>query len=136
MSVETYTGSCHCGAIRFEADLDFAQGTGKCNCSYCWKVRNWSIGIKPDDFRLLTGAAEAGRYGFREGSTNHHVFCKRCGVRVYTEGVVEEIGGAYVSVALATLDDLAPGELVDAPVKYMNGRDDDWFHEPSETRHL
>jgi hypothetical protein len=41
-----------------------------------------------------------------------------------------------VSVAFATLDDLASGELVDAPVKYMNGRHDDWFHEPPETRHL
>jgi hypothetical protein len=136
MGKRTYHGSCHCKAIRFEADIDLSAGTGKCNCSYCWKVRNWSIGIKPADFRLLDGGAGAGRYGFREGSTNHHVFCQRCGVRVYTEGFIEQIGGAYVSVALAALDDLTPAELVEAPVKYMNGRDDDWFHEPNEKRHL
>jgi len=136
MSKRTYHGSCHCQTIRFEADLDLSAGTGKCNCSYCWKARNWSIGIKPADFRLLGGGDDAGRYGFREGSVNHHVFCKRCGVRVYTEGYVEQMGGAFVSVALAALDDLSPADLAQAPVRYMNGRDDDWFHEPSEKRHL
>ena len=49
---------------------------------------------------------------------------------------MEEIGGAYWSVALATLDDLPTEKLVHAPVRYMNGRDNDWFHEPSEQRHL
>jgi hypothetical protein len=136
MAKKTYRGSCHCGALRFEADLDLSKGTGKCNCSYCWKVRNWSIGVKPSEFRLLTDKQQAGEYGFREGSQNHHVFCKHCGVRLYTYGNVPEIGGEYVSVALATLDDLLPAELAEAPVQFMNGRDDDWFHAPHETRHL
>jgi hypothetical protein len=136
MAKKTYHGSCHCGKLRFEADLDLAAGTGKCNCSYCWKVRAWAIGIKPDAFRLLSGKENAREYGFREGSDNHHVFCNQCGVRVYTYGHVEGIGGDYVSVSLSTLDDLSPAELAAAPVRYMNGRDDDWFHVPAETRHL
>jgi hypothetical protein len=64
------------------------------------------------------------------------VFCGNCGVRVYTYGHIEQIGGDFVSVSLSTLDDVSPAELVAAPVQYMNGRDDDWFHVPAETRHL
>ena len=99
-------------------------------------MRAWTIGIKPDAFRLLSGKENAREYSFREGSDNHHVFCNRCGVRVYTYGHVEQIGGDYVSVALSALDDLSPAELIAAPVRPMNGRDDDWFHVPPETRHL
>ena len=110
MAKKTYQGSCHCGKLRFEADLDLAEGTGKCNCSYCWKMRAWTIGIKPDAFRLLSGKENAREYGFREGSDNHHVFCSHCGVRIYTYGHIEEIGGdSALNSVLDRLESSLPG---------------------------
>ncbi len=133
--LKTYHGSCHCGAVRFEADIDLAQGTGKCNCSICTKTRNWSAIIKPGAFRLLAGAADLSDYRFasKQGS---HLFCRHCGVRSFERGNVPEIGGEYVSVKLACLDGVDPAELIAAPVRYLNGRDNNWFEPPSKTRHL
>lgn len=133
--MKTYRGSCHCGAVRFEADLDLSAGTGKCNCSYCWKVRNWSMLIKPEQFRAIAGEDQRTEYSFGTGQ-GKHAFCKTCGVRTFTRGHLEQLGGAFVSIALSSLDDLDPADLIAAPVKFFDGRNDNWWNAPSEARHL
>ena len=133
--LKTYHGSCHCGAVRFEADIDFAQGTNKCNCSICTKTRNWNVIVKPDAFRLLSGADSMSDYQFGS-KAGHHLFCKHCGVRSFERGYVEQIGGDYVSVKVLALDDANLDEILAAPVRFANGRDNAWWNPPSETRHL
>ncbi|HEX7238509.1 MAG TPA: GFA family protein [Gammaproteobacteria bacterium] len=132
---KTYTGSCHCGAVRYEVDLDFAAGTSKCNCSICRKTRAWSAIVKPAAFRLLEGERALGDYQFG-GKNGHHLFCRNCGVRPFGRGYVEQIGGDYVSINVACLDNASDEELSAAPVRFMNGRDNDWFNKPRETRYL
>ena len=132
---KTYHGSCHCGAVKFEVDLDLAAGTGKCNCSICTKTRNWSASVKPEQFRLLQGEAELTSYQFSSNSIQH-LFCSRCGVKSFGRGDIPQIGGKFVSIMVATLDDVTPEELISAPVQYFDGRHNAWERAPAETRHL
>ena len=99
MAKKTYHGSCHCGAVTYEADIDLAQGTGKCNCSICTKTRH-------------------------------------CGARSFGRGHIEAIGGDYVSINLACLDNVEPHALIDAPLRFSDGRHDNWMATPQFTGYL
>lgn len=140
MTLKIHSGSCHCGAVRFEADVDIAAGTIKCNCSSCTKARSWLVVARADRFRLVTGAESQASYqwtplGRSEPTVQFH-FCKVCGIRTPGLGELEAMGGSFYAVQVTLLDDIDPNELATAPIQYMDGRHDRFDQLPSDIRFL
>lgn len=131
---KTYHGSCHCGAVSYEAKLDLSAGTFRCNCSICMKKRNWLAVAQPEDFRLLSGEGKLGEYQFASHRL-HHLFCKNCGISSYSWGENEDLGTFY-AIAVNCLDDLSAEELAAAPINFIDGLHDRYDVAPVETRHL
>ena len=131
---KTYRGSCHCGAVRFEAAIDLTQPTYRCNCSICRRNRFWPAIVMPADFRLLAGEGEMTRYLF-DSRKNEHWFCRTCGVRAFGIGDAQGPGRLY-GVNLGCLDDATPEELAAAPVVYIDGAHDAWDRAPDVTSYL
>ena len=125
---KTFHGSCKCGAVRFQAAIDFSKGTGKCNCTSCWKRRWWTVRAAPESVRTLAGEELLSK----EGN-----FCTKCGLIPYAHVPASEWNpNAYVSVNVAALDDLDPKELMAAPITYYDGRHNDWRNAPEYVAHL
>ena len=80
---KTHRGSCHCGAVSFECDIDLASQTSRCNCSICIKSRFWKALVPEAEFRLLKGADAITEYRFGSKAISHR-FCATCGVKVFT----------------------------------------------------
>ena len=75
--LQTYQGSCHCGAVRFEIETDFPELT-TCDCSIC-KKNALMVKVHESKFKLLQGEKSLTEYQFHT-RTAKHFFCKVCGI--------------------------------------------------------
>jgi hypothetical protein len=131
--LKTYRGSCHCGALRFEADLDLTQPTYRCNCSICRRTRFWAAVAREGGLRILSGEGELTKYLFNS-RRNEHYFCRHCGVRAFGIGNETPMGRMYgVNVGCLELSD---EELSRLPVTCVDGLNDRPDRAPEFFRHL
>jgi hypothetical protein len=80
-------GSCHCGAIRYEATVDPAR-TAICHCTDCQKLTGSayrvSVPARDGSFRLQSGTPTVYVKVGDSGARRAQAFCSNCGSPLYT----------------------------------------------------
>jgi hypothetical protein len=79
----TYEGGCHCGRVRFRAEIDLDETPiGECDCSICTKKGILHLPVHRDRLTVLSGAGDLATYTFGTG-TAKHTFCRHCGIHAF-----------------------------------------------------
>lgn len=76
------SGGCHCGAVRFSAEVETAVELLDCNCSICARSGLLHLIVPHADFALESGARQLQSYRFGSGAAEH-LFCKTCGIKSF-----------------------------------------------------
>ena len=95
-----YHGSCHCGAVRYEAETEIVSVLA-CNCSICRKKGVLHHRVAPENFRLVAGEDALETYRFGTGRARH-LFCRTCGVHPFSR---PRAAPELYTINVRTLDD-------------------------------
>jgi hypothetical protein len=79
-----YEGSCHCGAVKFEAEGEIGQVI-ECNCSYCSRKGSLLWFVPRAKMILRSGADRLTLYKFNKHRIDHQ-FCSTCGCQAFAFG--------------------------------------------------
>lgn len=79
--MNAYTGSCHCGLIKFrlKTDIDYSV---RCDCSICRKRGTIMVRCDANDLDIYEGKEHLSLYQFNTEIAKHY-FCKHCGVYTF-----------------------------------------------------
>jgi hypothetical protein len=116
VSVEHHSGSCQCGAVAFEADLDISQPV-TCNCSRCQRLGSVLAFAPRDSFTLLRGEDALTEYTFNRHVIRHQ-FCRTCGIQPFAYGQMPD-GTPMVAINVNCLEGVDPHAL---PARHVDGR--------------
>jgi hypothetical protein len=111
-----YTGSCHCGQVKFEAEGEIASAMS-CNCSMCQRKGTLMWFVPRAALRLLTPDDNASTYLFNKHVIKHR-FCPHCGIHPYGEGVMPN-GDPMAAINLRCIEGI---DLDAIPVQHHDGR--------------
>jgi hypothetical protein len=107
--LQTYSGGCHCGKVRYEVKLDLAAPVIACNCSMCGRAGTLLSFAPASQFTLKSGEQFLTDYEFNK-HVIHHLFCKVCGIKSFARGTRPD-GSPTVAINTRCLDDVDTANL-------------------------
>jgi len=113
--LEKREGGCHCGRVRFRAEVDLDL-LSQCSCTMCVKKGIMHLPIFPKDFTLLRGKDVLKVYTFETG-TAQHTFCPHCGIHPF---YVPRSQPDKITVNARCLDDIDGPAL--KPTRFFDGK--------------
>lgn len=116
MTSTTYSGSCHCGQIKFEVDGELSSAMD-CNCSICQRKGSLMWFVPRTQLRLLTPPEAMRSYTFNKHVIKH-LFCPTCGMHPFGEGT-DPKGNAMAAVNIRCLEGVDINALA---VQHYDGR--------------
>jgi hypothetical protein len=116
MSVQTYSGGCHCGKVRYEVQVDLGKPVTACNCSMCGRSGTLLSFVPEAQFKLLSGDSELTDYLFNKEHI-HHLFCRTCGIKSFARGAGKD--GPVVAVNARCLEGV---QLETLEIKHFDGK--------------
>ncbi|MFO1189628.1 MAG: GFA family protein [Alphaproteobacteria bacterium] len=105
-------GTCHCGGIRYEAEVDPAK-VAICHCTDCQTLSGSAFRTvaqtKPGTFRLLSGTLSVYIKTAESGNKREQTFCPTCGTPIYSAPVGPDIKSVVLRVgAIRQRNQLVP----------------------------
>ncbi|WP_233161425.1 MULTISPECIES: GFA family protein [unclassified Achromobacter] len=125
-ATKTYRGSCHCGACRFEVDMNLDH-VRSCNCSICRKRGALNHRVPAEAFRPLTPLTDLTIYQWHTRTAKDY-FCPTCGIlpfRIPSAPTAEELAQGAVPFTgwVINVRCLEGVILEDIPIKKIFGAD-------------
>lgn len=102
------TGSCFCGAVGYEAEID-EKRIGACHCRDCQIMSGSAFRlaafVQPGDFRFTHGTPKHFDKTADSGNVRRMAFCGDCGTHL--SAFPADGGKGYVSIRIATAKEFA-----------------------------
>ena len=107
-----YSGSCHCGATKFEVEGELGAVID-CNCSHCSRKGYLLWFVPRAQFSLKTDESALADYYFNK-HVIRHTFCKTCGCAPFGFGKDRE-GNEIAAINARCLEDVEIASLERRP---------------------
>lgn len=116
MTARGWSGSCHCGAVRFRITGEIKELT-RCGCSLCRRKGALMGTVHEDGLVIDTGEEHLSLYRWNTGVARHY-FCRTCGIYPFHK---KRSMPDHYGVNTGCLEGFEPDPAI--PFRYSEGTD-------------
>ena len=110
----TLNGQCHCGAVKFTAELPLGLASARrCTCSICRMRGAVAVTSTHEGFKIHQGEDRLATYRFNTRTAEHH-FCTVCGIYTHHK---RRSNPNQLGVNVACLEGVSPFDFREVKVR-------------------